>query len=313
MSNPAPLLIVIGALATLWVIQQLLVRAGRMPSQQSATSSSVTTPRRGRPLFAELSVAGLDERGVERLRTLIRENDITALTTFLAFNRPSVVELDLYLMQVRTQVVAILPTNNSHPDIKSLCTTLKSYQPPTPPANIHLDVLSTDERYHALTFDPRTQRLITRELMARFGGHDFSKHFVLYCKRDKGAALHVPPFDPDRSTLETLAESDIAHKGRHIPLPLRLTVLKMEQLRQMATELKFDRKFNRKQEAVDALAKIPGAAVLLSMQYVVDDLFILNPLDANPADIKHEWIYLTAYAKLLTSAGARPTTPHELP
>jgi len=41
--------------------------------------------------------------------------------------------------------------------------------------------------------------------------------------------------------------------------------------------------------------------VLLSMQYKVDDLFILNPLKNEPENTLREWRFLKAYAELLIS------------
>jgi hypothetical protein len=109
--------------------------------------------------------------------------------------------------------------------------------------------------------------------------------------------------------LEALAKSGIARKGRHIPLEARLTVLKMSQLRQMAKDLNLDKKFSRKQDAAKILADVPGAAVLLSMQYVVDDLFILNPINEDIEQIKSEWAFLRAYAKLLSGLKSKLPAP----
>jgi hypothetical protein len=86
-------------------------------------------------------------------------------------------------------------------------------------------------------------------------------------------------------------------------------VLKMSQLRQMCKDLNHDTKYSRKQDATEALAQIPGAAVLLSMSYVVDDLFALTPIKNEIYDIKREWNYLSAYAKLLISRMNTNTAP----
>ena len=43
------------------------------------------------------------------------------------------------------------------------------------------------------------------------------------------------------------------------------------------------------------------------MQYVIDDLFMLNHLDLDPKRIEREWAFLTACAKLLTSITAKAT------
>jgi hypothetical protein len=298
MINPLPLFIVLGTILALLAVQHLLARVVPSPELKSADKDDKPAtppppPRpRGRPLLPGLSVAGLDERGTAQLKQLIREKNIEAVTTFLAFNRPNIIEVDQYLSQLRQ--ISADRAKQSDPD-------QADRTPPPAPAGIQLDTLSGKEQQLLLSFDPKSQRLITRDLMSRFGGHEFSHHFAHYKAREKSVTLHVPPFDPDRTVLEILAKSGIADKGRHIPLPLRLTVLKMSQLRQMAKDLNLDKKFTRKQEAAETLAQVPGAAVLLSMQYVVDDLFVLKPIAEDPDDISHEWAYLKAYAKLLVS------------
>ncbi len=310
MINPEPLIIIMGAIITLLAVQKLLTRMGSRIDAQERVPAPPQQPPQRLELTTALSVTGLDDRGIEHLKKLIKEKEIAALTTFLAFNRPSVMELDLYLQLARTQLLASLPEAANKIPPKTLSALVAKYTPPPPPAKIQFASLSAEERQLILMFNPKSRYLITREFMSQFGGHSFISHFKHYCARDKSIALHVPPFDPDRKALETLAKSGIANKGRHIPLSQRLTVLKMSQLRQMAKDLNYDKKFNRKQEATEVLAIIPGAAVLLSMQYVVDDLFVLKPLNEDIQQVKAELAYLTAYAKLLISTSTK-STPHE--
>jgi hypothetical protein len=113
--------------------------------------------------------------------------------------------------------------------------------------------------------------------------------------------MSILPLNPDREIIEILTRTGIASKGRQIPLATRLTVLKMNQLRQMCKDLNHDTKYVRKNDATAGLAEIPGSAVLLSMQYVVDDLFVLKPIENDTFDIQREWCFLTAYSKLLIS------------
>lgn len=302
--NPTPLLIIMGTILALLAVQRLLARAAATqhqpttqqreavadkptPAQSPAAVPEVSSPpprQRGRKLSADLSVTGLDERAVSSLKALIRNKDITALTTFLAFNRPGFIEIDDYLLHHRRR-------KESETDSTSAPTLAEKL----------LKKLSDSERKLLLEYNPKSARLISRDLMARFGGHDFSTYFGHYSARPQSVTLHVPPFDPDRKILEDLAKAGVARKGRHIPLNARLTVLKMSQLRQMAKDLNLDKKFTRKQDAADVLADIPGAAVLLSMQYVIDDLFMLLPIEEDIVLIKHEWSCLEAYAKLLST------------
>jgi hypothetical protein len=314
MTNPLPLLIIMGTILCLVAIQRVLTKVEKQPAvaPDLAAASHLPPPSqrpRGLPLFPSLSVIGLDERGVEQLKKLISAGDSVPLTAFLASHRPGILELDKYLQQLRATFNEALPNTGIKISTENIRSTLKTFTPPKPPAGIHFELLSESEYEACLVFNPKSQRLVTRDLMAQFGGQKFGKSFEFYCTKNKSVAMNVPPLDPDRDIMETLAESGVANKGRHIPLATRLTVLKMNQIRQMCKDLNHDTKYTRKQDATEALAQIPGAAVLLSMSYVVDDLFVLNPIKNETYDIKREWNYLSAYAKLLISRMNLNTAP----
>ena len=291
MINPAPLFIVMGTILALLAIQRVLSRTAPPGPQNKPPQPAPIPPRpRGRSITTGLSVTGLDERGIAQLKQLINQGDVNALTTFLAFNRPGFIEIESFLQQLKNQLAA-----------QTIQTTQTTQDAIAPPAGLQFASLPKDARQTLLSYETKSPRLITRELMARFGGQDFSSNFAHYAAREKSVTLHFPPFDPDRKVMEALVKSGIARKGRHIPLAQRLTVLKMSQLRQMAKDLNLDKKFTQKQKAAAMLAEVPGAAVLLSMQYVVDDLFTLIPINENCEQVKDEWAYLTAYAKLLST------------
>ncbi len=291
MPNPVPLLIVAGTVALLLLIQQLLARAAAR-RQSAAAAATPASQTQGQPLVEGLNVSGLDERGRDSLRALMKEGEVEALATFLAFNRPRISELDTYLQRLFEQFHAAADA-------------VPIDQFPPLPAGLTVEPLSPTERNLLLSTDPRRQRHIDRQFMALFGGHAFLEHFELYCARETGVTLHVPPFDPVRRHFETLARSGVAAQGRQIPLQQRLSVLKMQELRQMAKDLKLAQKFTRKADATEALSQVPGAAVLLSMQYVIDDLFMLKPLEVDPHAIQQEWAWLSACAHLLASAPPR--------
>jgi len=301
--NPVPLLIVMGTILTLLAVQRWLIHIGsprnknlhkeNIPSKSKKTSAQPPTitqsdqksPRQhGRKLTEGLFVTGLDERGIDSLKVVIDKKETDAISTFLAFNRPGFMEIDTYLAQQRRQ------RENEAPPSSTQALPIKLLEP-----------LTKTERKLLIEFNPKSTRLISRDLMSRFGGHEFGIYFGHYAARPQSVTLHIPPFDPGRKILEDLAKSRIARKGRHIPLSARLTVLKMSQLRQMAKDLNLDKKFTRKQAAAETLATVPGAAVLLSMQYVIDDLFMLMPIKEDVVLVKHEWSYLQAYAKMLSS------------
>ncbi|MCF6337950.1 MAG: hypothetical protein L3J84_08360 [Gammaproteobacteria bacterium] len=300
--NPVPLLIVMGTILALLAVQRWLVHIGSprnknlhkeniplKPKKTPAQLPAITQPdqksphQHGRKLTEGLSVTGLDERGIDSLKALINKKETDAISTFLAFNRPVFMEIDTCLAQQRQQKENETPPSSTQARLTKL-----------------LEPLTKTERKLLIEFNPKSTRLISRDLMSRFGGHEFGIYFGHYAARPQSVTLHIPPLDPDRKILEDLAKSRIARKGRHIPLNARLTVLKMSQLRQMAKDLNLDKKFTRKQVAAETLATVPGAAVLLSMQYVIDDLFMLMPIKEDVVLVKHEWSYLQAYAKMLS-------------
>lgn len=285
MLNPVPLLIIMGAILALLAVQRVLTRTTPPtppPIEPPQPVAPIVPPRpRGRLLVKGLSVTGLDERATQQLKELIAQKDVPALTSFLAFHRPGFIELNEFIQQRQKSSV----------EKDSL----------TAPAGLRIAALSDSEQENLLTLKTNSPRVINRELMSRFGGQDFGTYFAHYAAREPSVTLHVPPFDPDRKVMEAFTKSGVARKGRHIPLPERLTVLKMSQLRQMAKDLNLAKKFTRKQDATTVLADIPGAAVLLSMQYVVDDLFALNPIKEDREQIKQEWAQLMAYATLLST------------
>lgn len=302
-----------GTIVALVAIQRALTKFDAVPEKIPGKATPPPPPSPSKPrgitLFPGLTVTGLDERGTDHLKSLIKKGDSAALAAFLASHRPGILELDEYLEQVRAAFNRALSDVANKTSIKNIRNSLKIFKPLKPPANIHFELLSPTEYEECLTFNPKSKRLVTRDLMAQFGGHKFSQYFEYYCKHPKSVTMSIPPLDPNRPMLEALAETGVANKGRHITLETRLTVLKMNQLRQMSKDLNQDIKFTRKKDATKALAQMPGSAVLLSMSYVVDDLFILNPIKNETYDINREWNYISAYAKLLISRINPKTAP----
>ena len=303
MTNPFPLLIIMATIMALVTIQRALTRIDDPTKEvEQKEVKPPTKPKpRGIPFLSGLSVIGLNERGADHLKSLIQRGDVAVLSAYLASHRPGILELDDFLKELRISFFDSLPDVANKSDPYVIHKAIKTFTLPTPPTGISFKQLDIQEYEASITFDPNSQRLVTRDIMTQFGGHSFDKCFEYYRTHEKSAAMHISSLNPDREIIEILTDSGIADKGRHIPLPIRLTVLKMNQLRQMCKDLNHDTKFTRKQDATEALAKMPGSAVLLSMQYVVDDLFVLNPIDNEASDIKREWSYLSAYAKLLIS------------
>lgn len=301
MSNPIPLFIVLGTVALLMLIQHLLIR--------DRVSKSPSENQDGKPgeqishsiLFPGLSVIGLDNRSMQRFRQLILTGNPDETTLFMAFNHCSVPELNTFLADIKAKLMAKRPKGSGKISLITLKTIFDSSMLPKPPEGIRFDALSDNERLDILNFDPNSAHSITRDFMARFGGHSFHKNFTEYCHHKKSAILCIPDDDHRRPIFEKLAESGIAEKGREIDLASRLALLSLKQLRQMAKDLNLKQEFKDKATAIMALADIPGSRVLFSMQFVVDDLFHLKPVSENDEKIRQEWGYLNAYAKLLLS------------
>jgi hypothetical protein len=301
MTSQEPLFIVLGTIAALMVMQYLLNRSSAPVSGQSADAPTPDLTSANARLCPGLSITGLDQRGISRLRELIGAGNLADLTTFLAFNRCAVPELDRYLDHIKRKLHESRPQGSGKISKITLKTLFDDSLFQTSPAGIRFEILDDDDRLHILSYEPTGPRYITREFMARFGGHLFQSTFAEYCQQKKPVTLNIPADDPKRPLYERLAETGVAEKGRDIALPKRLGLLTMKQLHHMAKDLNLNQKFKNKAEAIDALAQIPGARVMFSMQYIVDDLFHLLPLNEDETLIQEEWGYLTAYAKLLLS------------
>lgn len=298
MSNPAPLLIIVGTIAFLILIQQLLHWLGA--SQASAITKPARLAPRGR-LFSGLTVSGLNPQEIHRLRELIIAGDLPKLTTFLALHKVSVVELDKFLQQAKHKALATRPQGRGKIRQIILKTLIGSSSLSNAPAGIRFDILNNDEHLQVLSHESKNPRIITYDFMQRFGAEDFQRHFSEYNKYKKPLILNIPGNDPKRPLFEKLVESGIAEKGHNISLAQRLTLLSLKQLQQMAKDLNLKRELNSKTEAVKALTAIPGARVLFSRLYTVDDLFHLVPASENNERALREWGFLNAYAKLLCS------------
>jgi len=183
--NPVPLLIVMGTILTLLAVQRWLIHIGSprnknlhkenippKPKKASAQPPTITqsdqkSPRQhGRKLTEGLFVTGLDERGIDSLKVVIDKKETDAISTFLAFNRPSFVEIDTYLAQQRRQ------RENEAPPSSTQALPIKLLEP-----------LTKTERKLLIEFNPKSTRLISRDLMSRFGGHEFGIYFGHYAAR----------------------------------------------------------------------------------------------------------------------------------
>lgn len=302
MNHPASLLIVVGTVVLLTLVQYLLSRSTDKKSRSTTDKGKQSQRTTEAILLPGLSITGLDERGLTRFCEIIDAGNADEISIFLAFHDCTVPEVDHFLGQTRINITANRPKGSGKINHITLKTIFDNSMLPPSPAGIRFSELSEEERLTILSFEPNDTRRITRDFMARFGGHMFHKNFEEYYKHQKPATLFIPPDDTKRPIFEKLVESGIAEKGRDIPLAHRLALLTLKQLQQMAKDLNLKQALTKKDTAIEALSKIAGARVLFSMQYVADDIFHLKPTNEDDEKIKQEWEYLNAYAKLLLSA-----------
>ena len=106
MINPVALFIVMGTIVALVAIQRVLTRMDSQiatvpaadtqeekPLSSASPSPSPTPPPspskpRGFSLMQGLTVVGLDDRGVDQFKSLIKKGDTNALAIYLASQRP---------------------------------------------------------------------------------------------------------------------------------------------------------------------------------------------------------------------------------
>ena len=311
MTNPASLLIVIGAVGILMLIQYRInrfqVRQALSQSKKQPKGSSTPSTVESSTLIPGLSATGLDSRGIKHLQECLHQGDIDATTVFLAFNQCSIPEIDAYLYKIHQNLMANRPRNSGSINKITLLTLYDHALLPESSIGIQFKSLNEEERLNILGYKPSSHRIISRDLLARFGGHHFAEHFSEYQRHKKPCILCISTDDPRRPIFEKLSESGVAEQGRDISLQLRLSLLNMAQLQQMAKDLNLKLQFQSKHEAISTLANINGSRVLFSMQFVVDDLFHLMPIPENEENIQKEWGYLSAYAKLLHTALGKNT------
>ena len=164
-----------------------------------------------------------------------------------------------------------------------------------------MSFINTADLRYMLEKNLKSNNLIDKEFMERFGGIDFYENFQVYTQLcdQQNITIHAKSDHQYRKQLEALVASGIALQGRKIPLKERLEVLSFSQLKEMAKELKVNKEFADKAEVADALALMPGSAVHLSMIYEPDDIFYIKSEPADAKSIEEEWHLLNAYAKLL--------------
>ena len=297
MDNNNPLALVLITIIILWVIGKLLARA-----QIKIEATSARSQIRGVKLGNQLHVSGLSDSNLQTLKSIILSRDIKMLSYFIAYYKPTFIKLEECISTLRTRFNAFLakPLDNAS-EIEKIAAANRVLLADQP-KRYNFSALNRAELRNLYEFDEKKQRQINYEFIAKFGGdHNFMDLFNLYVKLRSNAnqVQYIPKTNELRNTVENLVNSGIAIQGRKIPLNERLSVLSISQLNEIAGELKITESYISKDEATDAIAKIPGSAILLAMIYNIDDLFLVRDEDIDEKAVDKEWsVYLT-YAKLI--------------
>ena len=298
MEDFIPLIIVIVTILSLWALGNYLSKLSQ--GLAVATPTTATIPQ-GKMFADGLHIAEMSNVLVKEMQDIITRQDEKELIYFLARYRPSLIELNQYLSDLRSQYFTLLDKPSSMASDADKINAINDLQLDEPPACIDLDTVNKNELLTLIEKNLNSNNLITTEFMDRFGGKDFMENFQIYTQHtsQQPVTLHARPDDQNRAQLETFVENGIALQGRKIPLKERLEVLNFNQLKEMATDLKVTEEFKDKSEVAEALAQMPGSAVHLSMIYESEDIFYLeaDPTDAKAID--EEWEMLNALSKLI--------------
>lgn len=278
---------------------------GKFLAKASATQAGPAPQNNAKPgdkeIVPGLHVNGLSDSLMQEMHGIIEQRDTKKLAYFFTKRCPELPVLENYFSELRSQYFSLLgkPTNVASEDEKAAA--INKLNLGEVPDCIDIDVVSKSELRYLIEDNVKAFRIISNELITKFGDENFIENFNVYTELTHGDAttLHIPSDHPYRQQLQSLVETGIAIRGRKIPLKDRLEVLKFSQLRDIAAELKIDSQFKRKSEATEALAAMPGSAVHLAMVYDISDIYYLKAESYNASAVEDEWAFFNAYAKLI--------------
>lgn len=290
-----PLIIVFVTLSALWALGKLLSLTN------TKTQTTRTRQARGTEFAPGLHVVGLSEDSIREMNALIDAKEVEKLSVFLALKKPSLIELDEYIDSLRHQFHQQLKKSVKHATEIEKISAVSQLNLSREPSAFSVAKLNKTELRELLEYDSQRRRMINHEFISRFGEVNFIENFNIYVELVKGVpvTLLVGKDDKYRKHMEVFANTGVALQGRKIPLQDRLSVLKLNQLQEMAKELKLEQIFKDHTEATKNLAEIPGSAILLAMLVNIDDIFMLKPQAIDVETIQREWAMICAYAKLL--------------
>ncbi|KPJ88094.1 MAG: hypothetical protein AMJ53_17270 [Gammaproteobacteria bacterium SG8_11] len=297
-----PLYLVGFSIVTLWLIGKILARAAkRISNVQSLRRRAQILKKTSIEIVPGLHVGGLDERLSNELSGLMNKKDELKTAIFLAIHRPIFYEIEDFIDKLREQFTFLVGVNADEASEFDKISAANSLQIPQHPQTFRFNKLNRSELRMLYEYDPDTLPVIDKELIDKFGGLLFLENFIMYdhlCL-EKPAIFHIPKDNELRRLFETFTKNGLALQGKDISLRDRLYVLNLEQLQDLAKEVKITREFKNKAEATAALAEIPSSSVLLSTIYPASELFLLVDEPRDVKKIEREWGVLSLYAKLL--------------
>ncbi|WP_455211083.1 hypothetical protein [Kaarinaea lacus] len=297
-----PLYLVGLSIVSLWLIGKGLARASkRISNVQSLRRRAQILKKSSIEIVPGLHVGGLDERLTNELSALITRKDELKTAIFLAIHRPIFYEIEDFIDKMREQFTFLVGVNADEASEFDKISAANSLQIPQHPQTFRFTKLNRSELRMLYEYDPDTPQVIDQELIEKFGGLLFLENFIMYdhlCL-EIPAIFHIPKDNELRRLFETFTKTGLALHGKDIPLQDRLHVLNLEQLQDLAKEVKIEREFQNKADAAAALAEIPSSSVLLSTIYPASELFLLNDESRDVKKVEREWGVLSLYAKLL--------------
>jgi len=303
-----PLLLVALSLVILWLVGKGLARASkRLTNVRSLKRRAQILKKTSVEIMPGLHVGGLDERLTKELSSIIDKKDELKVAIFLAIHRPIFYEIEDFIDKLREQFTYLVGANVEEASEFDKISAANSLQIPQHPQSFRFNKINRSELRLLYECDPDIPPVIDKTFIETFGGLLFMENFIMYdhlCLQQP-AIFHIPKDNELRRLFETFVKTGLALQGKDIPLEERLHVLNLDQLQDLAKEVKLEREFKNKNEAAAALAAVPSASVLLATLYPTAELFLLKDEERDVRRIEKEWGVLSLYARLLCAGAAQ--------
>jgi len=298
MDHWLPLIIVIAAVALLWMLGKYVAKHAEnlQPVIMKPAIPQGKIFANGLHVSSDMSNVLIREA-----QEIITRQDENEMCYFIARYRPNFIELEEYLAGLRSQYFAKLGKPSNLASEAEKINAVKNLDLDAAPSSIDMSSIDSGDLRLMIEKTLKSSNRITSEFMESFGGNEFYDNFQVYTQlaNQQKVTLHIDPDHQYRRQMEIFVQTGIALQGRKIPLKERLEVLSFNQLKEMAMELKVNQQFTDKSDIAATLAQMPGSTVHLAMLHKQEDIFYMN---ADPVDVKSiddEWSLIKAYARLL--------------